>query len=65
MQPILANLGKKSRGGNEFIDVDEALGYEFPPVSSSYDERDLALYALGVGAAQNPLDATSSPTSTR
>src|SRR5690606_33887728 len=24
---------------------------------SSYDERDLALYALGVGAAQNPLDA--------
>jgi len=42
--------------GNEFIDVDAALGYQFPETTSSYDERDLALYALGVGAAQNPLD---------
>ncbi|HEX9100666.1 MAG TPA: SDR family NAD(P)-dependent oxidoreductase [Polyangia bacterium] len=55
MQPIISNLGKKSRGGNELIDVDEALAAELPEVSSSYDERDLALYALGVGAAQNPL----------
>ena len=58
MQPILGNLGtaKEKGGGNEFIDVGEALGYEFPPMDLSYDERDLALYALGVGAAQNPLD---------
>jgi 3-hydroxyacyl-CoA dehydrogenase/3a,7a,12a-trihydroxy-5b-cholest-24-enoyl-CoA hydratase len=56
MQPILGNLQSKAKGGNEFIDVDEALGYEFPPITSSYDERDLALYALGVGAARNPLD---------
>jgi 3-hydroxyacyl-CoA dehydrogenase/3a,7a,12a-trihydroxy-5b-cholest-24-enoyl-CoA hydratase len=56
MQPILGNLQSKSKGGNEFIDVDEALGYEFPPLTSSYDERDLAIYALGVGAARNPLD---------
>ena len=55
MQPIISNLGKKSRGGNEFIDVDAALAAELPEVSSAYDERDLALYALGVGAAQNPL----------
>ncbi|HEX6839756.1 MAG TPA: SCP2 sterol-binding domain-containing protein, partial [Polyangia bacterium] len=54
MQPIIGNLGKKSRGGNEFIDVDEALAADLPEVSSSYDERDLALYALGVGAAQDP-----------
>ena len=29
-----------------------------PPIvaESKYDERDVALYALGVGAAQNPLD---------
>ena len=58
MQPIMDNLGTKSQGGNELIDVDEALGYEFPDQKSSYDERDLALYALGVGAARNPLDQT-------
>jgi 3-hydroxyacyl-CoA dehydrogenase/3a,7a,12a-trihydroxy-5b-cholest-24-enoyl-CoA hydratase len=58
MQPILGNLGTaKGKGGNEYIDVDEALGYEFAPVESRYDERDLALYALGVGAAKDPLDA--------
>ena len=59
MQPIINNLGtakEKAKGGNELIDVDAALGYEFPPVTSSYDDRDAALYALGVGAAQNPLD---------
>src|SRR5579863_2917641 len=56
MQPVLANLEKKSRGGNELIDVDAALGYEFPPLATSYTERDLALYALGVGAGVDPLD---------
>jgi 3-hydroxyacyl-CoA dehydrogenase/3a,7a,12a-trihydroxy-5b-cholest-24-enoyl-CoA hydratase len=56
MQPILGNLNSKSQGGNEFIDVDAALGYQFPEAESRYDERDLSLYALGVGAAQNPLD---------
>ncbi len=48
---------RKGKGGNEFIDVDEALGYELPPVRGEFDERDLALYALGVGAAKDPLDA--------
>jgi 3-hydroxyacyl-CoA dehydrogenase/3a,7a,12a-trihydroxy-5b-cholest-24-enoyl-CoA hydratase len=56
MQPVLQNLGAKSKGGNEFIDVDAALGYEFPPLSTSYTERDLSLYALGVGAGTDPLD---------
>jgi (3R)-3-hydroxyacyl-CoA dehydrogenase / 3a,7a,12a-trihydroxy-5b-cholest-24-enoyl-CoA hydratase / enoyl-CoA hydratase 2 len=57
MQPILGNLGTaKGKGGNEYIDVDEALGFEMPPVTSSFDERDLAIYALGVGAAKDPLD---------
>ncbi len=55
MQPVLSNLDTKALGGNEFIDVDAGLGYEFPPVKTRYDERDLALYALGVGAAKNPL----------
>jgi 3-hydroxyacyl-CoA dehydrogenase/3a,7a,12a-trihydroxy-5b-cholest-24-enoyl-CoA hydratase len=57
MAPILENLKTaKGRGGNEFIDVDEALGFESPPVTSSYTERDASIYALGVGAAQDPLD---------
>jgi 3-hydroxyacyl-CoA dehydrogenase/3a,7a,12a-trihydroxy-5b-cholest-24-enoyl-CoA hydratase len=56
MQPVIENLSSKSKGGNEFIDVDAALGYEFPPLSTSYTERDLALYALGVGAGTDPLD---------
>jgi 3-hydroxyacyl-CoA dehydrogenase/3a,7a,12a-trihydroxy-5b-cholest-24-enoyl-CoA hydratase len=56
MGPILGNLETKAQGGNEFIDVDTALGYEFPPQTSTYDEKDLSLYALGVGAGQNPTD---------
>ena len=56
MQPVLDNIQKKSKGGNDFIDVDAALGHEFEPFTSTYDERDLALYALSVGAAQNPTD---------
>jgi 3-hydroxyacyl-CoA dehydrogenase/3a,7a,12a-trihydroxy-5b-cholest-24-enoyl-CoA hydratase len=55
MQPIMANVeAGPSKGGNEFIDVDSALGYKYPEFKSSYDERDVALYALGVGAAKDP-----------
>ncbi len=57
MGPIMENVNAgPSQGGNEFIDVDEALGYRYPSATSSYDERDLALYALGVGAARDALD---------
>ncbi len=57
MQPIMQNLeAGPSKGGNQFIDVDQALGYRFEDLHSSYDERDLALYALGVGAAKKPDD---------
>src|SRR5579863_3686661 len=62
MQPIINNLGTaQGKGGNQFIDVDEALGYEFPALTSSFDERALSLYALGVGAAEDPLDAAELP----
>src|SRR5204863_6667616 len=44
-----------SLGGNQFIDLDEASKSEVT-LESSYNERDLAIYALGVGAANNPLD---------
>lgn len=57
IQPVVDNVNAgPSKGGNEFIDVDQALGYEMPKVTTSYDERDLSLYALGVGAASDPLD---------
>ncbi len=55
--PIIENVDAgPSKGGNDFIDVDEALGAKFPDRTSSYDERDLAIYALGVGAATDPND---------
>ncbi len=57
LDPIIKNVeAGPSRGGNQFIDVDAALGYQFPEMQSRYDERDLAMYALGIGAAENPLD---------
>ena len=57
MGPVMANVqAGPAKGGNDLIDVDQALGYEYPAVQSSYDERDLSIYALGVGAAENPLD---------
>ncbi|MBM4381252.1 MAG: SCP2 sterol-binding domain-containing protein, partial [Deltaproteobacteria bacterium] len=56
LQPVMSNLGTKSLGGNEFIDADLALGMEMPPIESRYDERDLSLYALGVGAGRQPMD---------
>ena len=53
--PVIRNVeAGPSKGGNEFIDVDSALGARYPDRVSSYDERDLALYALGVGAASDP-----------
>jgi 3-hydroxyacyl-CoA dehydrogenase/3a,7a,12a-trihydroxy-5b-cholest-24-enoyl-CoA hydratase len=57
LDPILKNVERgPSKGGNQYIDVDEALGYEFPEMRSAYDERDLAMYALSVGAAASPTD---------
>ena len=57
LQPLMENVeAGPSKGGNQFIDVDAALGYKYPEYQSSYDERDVALYALGVGAAKDPTD---------
>ncbi len=56
MAPIMENIqAGPSKGGNELVDADLALGYEYPELKTSYDERDLSLYALGIGAARDPL----------
>lgn len=57
--PVMDNVNAgASKGGNDLVDVDQALGYEMPKVTTEYDERDLSMYALGVGAASDPLDDT-------
>lgn len=58
LESVLANVNRKTKGGNEFIDVDAALGYEFPATRSEYTQRDASLYALGVGAARDPMDTS-------
>ena len=39
-------------------------GHEFEPQTVEYDERDVSLYALGIGAARMRLTRKSSSTST-
>ena len=36
----------------------DAIGHQFEPTPFAYDESDLSLYALSVGAATDPLDAS-------
>jgi 3-hydroxyacyl-CoA dehydrogenase/3a,7a,12a-trihydroxy-5b-cholest-24-enoyl-CoA hydratase len=55
MAPLLANVSSKSLGGNQYIDLDQASKSELT-LEWCYDARDVALYALGVGAADDPLD---------
>lgn len=39
-----------------YIIPEEVLGFEYTPTKFTYTERDVSLYALGIGAAQNALD---------
>jgi 3-hydroxyacyl-CoA dehydrogenase/3a,7a,12a-trihydroxy-5b-cholest-24-enoyl-CoA hydratase len=39
-----------------YIDVQQVLGYEFEATAFNYTDREIILYALGVGAGKNPLD---------
>ena len=57
MAPIIENLKTAPKVvGNEFVNLDKALGFEFKPKTYTYTERDVSLYALSVGAAADPLD---------
>ena len=54
---VLEAMNNPPLGGNKFIDLDAAYNSELV-LESDYDENDLALYALGIGAAADPLDAS-------
>lgn len=41
---------------DNFIDIDQVKGYQFPLKQFVYNERDVSLYALGIGAAADPMD---------
>ena len=56
MVAALDNINNPRLGGNEFIDLDAAKAAAPVDIESSYDERDLSLYALGVGVGADPLD---------
>jgi 3-hydroxyacyl-CoA dehydrogenase/3a,7a,12a-trihydroxy-5b-cholest-24-enoyl-CoA hydratase len=57
--PIMSNLSPAaSAPGNEFVNLDLALGHELKPESYTYTKRDAVLYALSVGAASDPLDSS-------
>ncbi len=38
------------------IDVSQALGYQLKPADFVYNQRDVSLYALSIGAGMNPTD---------
>jgi multifunctional beta-oxidation protein len=49
-----------SKGKNEHVDVEKALAHRFEPSTFKYTERDVMLYALGVGeGATTPTDEKS------
>ena len=59
MGPAIQNLSsaKKPAAGNANIDPDKIIGKELTPQTNSYTERDLSLYALGIGMAhEGPKD---------
>ena len=53
--PLVEAMNNPPLGGNELIDLDAAAKGTLE-LESSYDEGDLALYALGIGMARDPED---------
>jgi acyl dehydratase len=48
--------GKAPAGKNPNVDLAKALAHKMDSLTHTYTERDTALYALGIGAAADPLD---------
>jgi 3-hydroxyacyl-CoA dehydrogenase/3a,7a,12a-trihydroxy-5b-cholest-24-enoyl-CoA hydratase len=57
--------GRSRRGGNEFIDVDLALGYQFPSHQPATTSATWPSTRWASGASRNPLDEGPPHTSTR
>ena len=63
MGPAVENLQTANQRpvGNENIDPEKLLGQEFPDTEFHYTERDVSLYALGIGAARRATDPKELP----
>lgn len=48
--------GTQNKAGNEFVDLERALNYQFAPTQYTYDKQQAILYALAVGAAGDAVD---------
>jgi 3-hydroxyacyl-CoA dehydrogenase/3a,7a,12a-trihydroxy-5b-cholest-24-enoyl-CoA hydratase len=57
MVAAMDNINNPKLGGNQFLDLDKAKASKPVIIENSYDERDLSLYALGVGVGSEPLDS--------
>lgn len=47
---------RKKEKGNEHVSPSKVIGYKFTPFTTTFNEKDVSLYALSVGAAKNPTD---------
>ena len=59
LAPLMAALNGKvsSPKSDQFIDPARLVGFQFEPDAVELTKRDVSLYALGIGAGRNPLDA--------
>ena len=46
----------QNKPGNEFVDLEQALNYQFEPTKYTYSKQQAILYALAVGAAADAVD---------
>lgn len=46
----------QNKPGNEFVDLEQALNYQFKPTKHTYGKQEAILYALAVGAAADAVD---------
>lgn len=55
--PVMNHVNNPPLGGNQFIDLDLASKATLE-LTSNHNEHDVALYALGIGAARDPMDTS-------
>lgn len=55
------SANRERKGSNEFVDLDQALNYQFEPVAFSYGKERVMHYALSVGSGSAANDPTELP----